>query len=181
MESSGLGRTIQRKHGRCIARCRSTSCSARRFALLGTRSRLSSFAAAGRCDRWGRCAAAARRIRQLLHLFEPHDVLIRNLPPKILFLAALDRVLLKEDRSARVGNERARSRQENITGAVVYLDPAPQKGGIAGHTGLSLGFAIWRVNGTEVLSKRTAKPQNINVLAVLCKFGRCQSNAASAR
>src|SRR5580692_3442067 len=66
-------------------------------------------------------------------LFHSHDVLVRNFPAELLILAVLLQVLFQEDRLAGIGDERSRSGQQDVTGAVMHFDPAPQKGGISGH------------------------------------------------
>src|ERR1700729_2882863 len=74
----------------------------------------------------------ANRLR-FPRLFEPHDVLIRNFPAKLLVLAVLLQMLFQKDRFAGIGYERSRGGQQDVTGAVMHFDPAPQKGGISGH------------------------------------------------
>jgi hypothetical protein len=43
-------------------------------------------------------------------------------------LAALLEILFEENRAARIGNKNAGCWQENVTGAVLYFDLAPEKG-----------------------------------------------------
>jgi hypothetical protein len=59
--------------------------------------------------------------------------LIRNFPAKLPILAVLLQVLFQKDRFAGIGDERSRCGQQDVTGAVMHFDPAPQKGGISGH------------------------------------------------
>jgi hypothetical protein len=42
----------------------------------------------------------------------------------------------------------------------MHLDPAPEKGGIAGHTATSLASGTWTLNSTKVLARDCAKREN---------------------
>jgi hypothetical protein len=95
--------------------------------------------------------AGTRGFGRFAAVFQTHDVLVRNFPTKLLHLAVLLQVLFEKDRTARVGYKRSGSRQEDVAGAVMHLDPAPEKGGIAGHAGASFGAGAWIFNSTKVL------------------------------
>jgi len=51
----------------------------------------------------------------------------------LLLLPALHKALFQENRAARISDKNTRGRQQDITSAVMHLDPAPQKTGITGH------------------------------------------------
>ncbi len=72
-------------------------------------------------------------------LFDPDQVLIRDFPAEVLVLAALLEILFEEDGAAGIGDEDAGSGQEDVAGAVLHLNPAAEKRGVAGHAVLSVG------------------------------------------
>jgi hypothetical protein len=59
--------------------------------------------------------------------------LIRDFPAEMLVLTALHEILFEENGAAGVGNEDTRCGQEDIAGAILHLNPASEKRGIAGH------------------------------------------------
>ena len=60
--------------------------------------------------------------------FEANDVLIGDFPAEMLLLAVQFEVLLEKDGAAGISHKGAGSRQKNIAGAVLHLDPTPEKG-----------------------------------------------------
>jgi hypothetical protein len=85
----------------------------------------------------------------------------------MLHLTALLRMLFKENRAARIGYKHSRSRIKIVAGAVMHLDPAPQKGGIAGHTAISLEGGKGPLNSTKVLGRAYENAKNaINWLEI---------------
>jgi hypothetical protein len=81
--------------------------------------------------------SCARRCAGIGFLFDAHQALIRDFPAEVLVLAALFELLFEEDRTAGIGDESAGGRQKDIAGAILHLNPAPEKGGVASHTVLS--------------------------------------------
>ena len=67
-------------------------------------------------------------LRGLQFLLEAHDVLVGNLPTKMLLRTTLLEVLFQKDGAARISNKRAGRRQENVSGAVLDFNSAPKKG-----------------------------------------------------
>src|ERR1700719_3493533 len=67
-------------------------------------------------------------------VIQPHNILVRDFPTKMSCLAALHQTLLQENGAPRVGHKYSGSGQNNVTGAVMHLDPAPEQIGVAGHT-----------------------------------------------
>jgi hypothetical protein len=65
--------------------------------------------------------------------------LVRDFPAEVLVLAALFEILFEEDGAAGVGNEDARSGQEDVAGAILHLNPAAEERGVAGHAVPSVG------------------------------------------
>jgi hypothetical protein len=65
--------------------------------------------------------------------FDAHQILIRDFPPEMLVLAALFELLFEKDGAAGIGDKGAGSGQKDIAGAILHLNPAPEKGGIASH------------------------------------------------
>ena len=59
----------------------------------------------------------------------------------MLVLALLHEALFEEDRATGVGHKGTGSRQKDISGAILHLNPASEKRGIAGHAGTSFGGA----------------------------------------
>jgi hypothetical protein len=92
----------------------------------------------------GRCAVSVQ-------FLDADNILIGNLPSELLLLPTLFEMLFEEDGAAGIGDKGARSGQKDITGAVLHLDPAPEKGRIAGHTGFSVKGVGNGVNSTEGL------------------------------
>ena len=70
--------------------------------------------------------------------FDAHQILIGDFPAEMLVLAALLEILFEEDGAAGIGDKRARSGQKDIAGAILHLNPAPEKGGVASHPVLSV-------------------------------------------
>jgi hypothetical protein len=121
--SGGFGAVRQREHRRSSGRGR---CSR---AGSGAPLRITWPARALRRNSRGVPRALAFRL-----FLKPHNKLIRDFPAKIFGLAALHQTLLQKNGAPRIGNKCPRSRQKNIPGAVMHLDPAPEQHGIAGHT-----------------------------------------------
>jgi hypothetical protein len=65
--------------------------------------------------------------------FDAHQILIRDFPAEVLVLSALFEILFEEDGTAGIGDESARSGQEDIAGAILHLNATPEKGGVASH------------------------------------------------
>ena len=86
----------------------------------------------------GARAKALRRIYRFVLFFQSHNILIGNFPAEVLRLASLAKVLFQEYRTAGICHERAGSREQDVTGAVVHFHPAPEKRGITSHTVLSV-------------------------------------------
>ena len=68
-----------------------------------------------------------------LFFFEPNNVLVGDLPAEMLLRAALFEILLEKNRPPRISHKSARCRQEDVSGAVLHLDPAPKKSRISRH------------------------------------------------
>jgi hypothetical protein len=94
--------------------------------------------------RIGRCAVSVQ-------FLDADNILIRNLPTKLLLLAMLFEMLFEENGAAGIGRKSARRGQKDIAGAILHLDPAPEKGRIAGHTSFSVKGVGNGVNSTEGL------------------------------
>ena len=95
----------------------------------------------------GRCAVSVQ-------FLDADNVLIGNLPAKLFLVSTLFEMFFEEDGTAGIGGKRASCGQKDIAGAVLHLDPTPQKGRIAGHTGSSVGRSGRGVNSTEGLVRR---------------------------
>ena len=67
-------------------------------------------------------------LRGLRFLLEAHNVLVGNLPTKMLLRTTLLEMLLQKDGAARISNKRAGRRQKNVSGAVLDFNSAPKKG-----------------------------------------------------
>lgn len=65
--------------------------------------------------------------------FDADQTLVRNLPAEVPVLPALLKALLEENGAAGIGNENARSRQQNITGAILHFHTSTEKGRVASH------------------------------------------------
>ena len=59
--------------------------------------------------------------------------MIWDFPAEMLVLTTLHEILFEENGAAGVGNEDTRCGQEDIAGAILHLNPASEKRGIAGH------------------------------------------------
>jgi hypothetical protein len=92
----------------------------------------------------GRCAVSVQ-------FLDAHNILIGNLPAKLFLLSTLFEMFFEEDGTAGIGGKRASRGQKDIAGAVLHLDPTPEKGRVAGHTGPSVGRSGRCVNSTEGL------------------------------
>jgi len=57
----------------------------------------------------------------------------------MLVLPALLEILLQKNGPPGIRHERARSRQKDLSGAILHLHATPEKGGVASHTVLSVG------------------------------------------
>ena len=60
--------------------------------------------------------------------FNANQALIGDLPAEVAVLAALLEILLEEDGTTGIGDENTRSRQKNITSAVLHFHTTPEKG-----------------------------------------------------
>lgn len=85
---------------------------------------------------------------------QTHDILVRNFPTEMLLLAPLQKMLLEKNGTAGISHKCARRRQNGIAGAVLHLDPVPEKGRIAGHTFPSVKGVSKGINGTKGLPLR---------------------------
>src|SRR6266436_1526811 len=92
----------------------------------------------------GRCAVSVQ-------FLDADNILIGNLPAELFLVSTLFEMFFEEDGTAGIGGKRASCGQKDIAGAVLHLDPTPQKGRIAGHTGSSVGRRGRGVNSTEGL------------------------------
>lgn len=71
----------------------------------------------------------------------------------MLLLAALQQMLLQKNGASGISHKYPGCRDENVAGAVMHLDPATEKVGIAGHTTLSFKAGGNGVNSTEGLPR----------------------------
>src|SRR5260370_36156097 len=62
--------------------------------------------------------------------FDAHQILIRDFPAEVLVLSALLEMLFEEDGTARVGDERAGSGQEDIAGTILHRNWTPETGAV---------------------------------------------------
>ncbi len=82
-----------------------------------------------------------------------NDALVGNLPAEMFLLAARFKTLFKENGAAGIRREGAGSGQNDIAGAILYLDLASEKVGVASHIKVRVcGVPEW-VNGTEGLPR----------------------------
>src|SRR5271170_3900498 len=130
--SGGLGAILQRENSRSAA---GGTWSGGRSGCLGIRGGRRRRGIRRDEGRMRACARCLRGLRGRLRLFlNAYDVLVGNFPPEVLLRAALLEMLLQKDGAARIRNERAGRRQENISGAVLHFNPAPKESRVAGHT-----------------------------------------------
>src|SRR6266481_5551776 len=126
----------------------------------------------------GRCAVSVQ-------FLDADNVLIGNLPAELFLLSALFEMFFEEDGTAGIGGKRAGRGQKDIAGAVLHLDPAPQKGRIAGHTGSSVGRSGRGVNSTEGLVRwivwKTGRRIKMPPSASCCALGRRTALQKSTR
>jgi hypothetical protein len=153
--SGSFGAVPQREHGR-----------SRSFGSAGRTkpSAVRRWLFAARCFRagWRMDLVGGLRSFRFRRLFQPHNILVRNLPPKMLLLPALHQVLLQKNRASGIGHKRARSGQKDVAGAVMHLDPVPQKAGIAGHTQPVSQAQTRAGNSTEGLPRKDSV-ENVEV------------------
>jgi hypothetical protein len=127
----------------------STGCGAGGiFLVFGRRGRLSCFRGQGRI-RGGRSGIGRSAVG--VQILDADNILIGDFPAKLFLLPTLFEMFFEEDGTAGIGDKSARRGQKDIAGAVLHLDPAPEKGGIAGHTVASVGRGGRGVNSTEGL------------------------------
>lgn len=100
------------------------------------------------------CAARVANLFILDFFFQTHNKLIRNFPAEVSLLSVLHQALLQENGTPGISDKNARCGQQDVAGAVMHLDPAPQETGIAGHTRFSVEAGGKGVNGTDGLPRR---------------------------
>lgn len=92
-----------------------------------------------RCPGCWRCrkSRTGRCLYRFSLFFQANDILVGNFPSKVPLRPALLEALLEKNRSPRIGHKRTRRGQEDVSSAVLDLNPAPKKGRIAGHIAIS--------------------------------------------
>lgn len=102
-------------------------------------------------SRFSRGRGAIGRCALSVQFLDADNILIGNLPAELFLMSVLFEMFFEEDGTAGIGGKRAGRGQKDIAGAVLHLDPAPEKGRIAGHTGSSVERSGRGVNSTEGL------------------------------
>jgi len=119
--SGGFGAGLERENARACARSGSQG-SVRLTVRVGYEGR---FGRGGGLHGNARGVGGDARFRLFCNA---NQALIGNLPAEVAVLAALLEILLKEDGTARIGNENSGSGQKNITSAILHFHTTPEKG-----------------------------------------------------
>jgi len=102
-------------------------------------------------SRFSRGRGAIGRCALSIQFLDADNILIGNFPTELFLLPTLFEMFFEEDGTPGIRGKRAGRGQKNIAGAVLHLDPTPEKGRVAGHTGSSVGRSGRGVNSTEGL------------------------------